>query len=154
MTEYTIGYPADYNPSFAFHDNTNSEVGRFSFKDGVMTFTGNPDETALRFIDFVKKQYSSEYNRLKEDNDRLKRRNNDLKIRLDREERDSEGKTRRWFIGDRVLVGPNGMIATVVKQHLHYDGSESFFGSVHLMYDDGVKGESNSWQLKDADDEA
>ena len=150
MTEYTL-HTAPLNSSFVFH-NSNNEVGRFSFKDGVMTFTGNADESARHFLGFVKKQYAGEYARLMEENNRLRRRINDLEIRLDSEERDSEGKTRRWFIGDRVFVGPNGMIATVVKQRLHYDGSESFFGNVDLMYDDGVKGECNSWQLKDADE--
>jgi len=130
----------------------NSEVGRLAFNGGIMSFTGNADESALTFLDFIKKSYASDYTRLVEENYTLKRRVEELEIRLDSEERDSEGKTRRWFIGDRVLVGPNGMMATVIKQRLHYDGSESFFGNVDLMYDDGVKGESNSWQLKDADE--
>jgi len=152
MTGYSIGHLEDYDPSIFFSDNTNTEVGRLSFKDGVMTFTGNADESALTFLDFIKNQYDTGYARVMDENYTLKRRVDELEIRLDSEERDSEGKTRRWFIGDRVLVGPNGMIATVIKQRLHYDGSESFFGNVDLMYDDGVKGESNSWQLKDADE--
>jgi len=151
MAEYTI-HKEPLNPYVVFNDGTNTEVGRISFRDGVMSFVGNANESALLFLDWVKKSYASDYTRLADENDRLKRRINDLKIRLDREERDSEGKTRRWFIGDRVFVGPNGMIATVVKQHLHYDGCESFFGNVSLMYDDGVKGTSHSWQLKDPDE--
>ena len=123
MTEYSIGYPTDYN-------------------------------SALTFLDFVKKQYASAYSKVLEENYTLKRKVDELEIKLDSEERDSEGKTRRWFIGDRVLVGPNGMMATVVKQRLHFDYPDSFFGNVDLMYDDGVKGECNSWQLKDADDES
>ena len=150
MTEYQL-HKEPLNSSFVFH-NSNKEVGRFSFKDGVMTFTGNADEAARQFLDFVKKSYASEYARIIDENYKLKRRVDDLEIRLDSEERDSEGKTRRWFIGDRVFVGPNGMIATVVKQRMHYDGPTSFFGNVDLLYDDGVKGECNSWQLKDADE--
>ena len=150
MTEYTL-HTAPLNSSFVFH-NSNKEVGRFSFKDGVMSFTGNADESALLFLDWIKKSYASEFLKLTDENYKLKRRVDDLEIRLDSEERDSEGKTRRWFIGDRVFVGPNGMIATVVKQRMHYDGPTSFFGNVDLLYDDGVKGECNSWQLKDADE--
>ena len=56
MTEYTL-HTAPLNSSFVFH-NSNEEVGRFSFKDGVMTFTGNADEAARQFLDFVKKQYA------------------------------------------------------------------------------------------------
>jgi len=152
MSEYRIGYPADYNPSIFFHDKDHNEVGRLSFKDGVMSFTGNADESALTFLAVIKEQFASAYVRVMEENYTLNRRVDELEIRLDSEERDSEGKTRRWFIGDRVLVGPNGMIATVIKQRLHFDGPTSFFGNVDLMYDDGVKGESNSWQLKDADE--
>ena len=150
MTEYTL-HTAPLNSSFVFH-NSNKEVGRFSFKDGVMSFTGNADESALLFLDWIKKSYASEFLKLTDENYKLKRRVDDLEIRLDSEGRDSEGKTRRWFIGDRVFVGPNGMIATVVKQRMHYDGPTSFFGNVDLLYDDGVKGECNSWQLKDADE--
>lgn len=151
MTEYTFRKEL-LNPYIVFNDNTNSEVGRISFRDGVMSFTGNADESALLFLDWIKKSYASEFLKLTDENYKLKRRVDDLEIRLDSEERDSEGKTRRWFIGDRVLVGPNGMIATVLKQRMHYDGPTSFFGNVDLLYDDGVKGESNSWQLKDADE--
>jgi len=151
MSEYEF-YKEPLNPTIVFHDKINSEVGRITFKDGVMSFTGNADESALTFLAVIKEQFASAYIRVMDENYTLKRRVDELEIRLDSEERDSEGKTRRWFIGDRVLVGPNGMIATVIKQRLHHDGSESFFGNVDLMYDDGVKGESNSWQLKDADE--
>ena len=151
MSEYEF-YKEPLNPTIVFHDKINSEVGRLAFNGGIMSFTGNADESALTFLDFIRNSYASDYTRLVDENYKLKRRVDELEIRLDSEERDSEGKTRRWFIGDRVLVGPNGMIATVIKQRLHHDGSESFFGNVDLMYDDGVKGESNSWQLKDADE--
>ena len=50
--------------------------------------------------------------------------------------------------GDRVFVVPLKMEATVIRQFKHYDGSDEFWGNVELQYDDGVKGTSNSWQLK------
>ena len=60
---------------------------------------------------------------------------------------DSYGNPPKFIAGDRVLVKPNNMEATVVVQQLHHDGSESFWGNVQLIYDDGVGGQSNSWQL-------
>jgi len=50
--------------------------------------------------------------------------------------------------GDRVYVLPLKMEATVIKQIKHYDGVEEFYGDVELLYDDGVKGVSNGWQVK------
>ena len=50
--------------------------------------------------------------------------------------------------GDRVYVIPLNQEATVIKQQLTYDYPESFWGNVELLYDDGVKGLSNSWQVK------
>ena len=61
---------------------------------------------------------------------------------------DSDGRGPKFRSGDRVLVGPNGMEATVIKQELSYDGPESFWGNVQLLYDDGIKGVCNSWQVK------
>ena len=61
---------------------------------------------------------------------------------------DSDGRGPKFVSGDRVLVGPSGMEATVIKQELSYDGPESFWGNVQLLYDDGIKGVSNSWQVK------
>lgn len=61
---------------------------------------------------------------------------------------DSNGDPPKFFQGDRVLVGPNGMEATVIFQRLHYDGDETFWGNVLVEYDDGIRGTSNSWQLK------
>jgi len=54
----------------------------------------------------------------------------------------------KFVAGDRVYVGPNKMEATVIQQIKHYDGSEVFWGNVELLYDDGVKGISNCWQLQ------
>jgi len=61
---------------------------------------------------------------------------------------DSDGKLPQYHSGDRVFVGPNGMKATVIRQILHYDMNESFWGNLELMYDDGVKGTCHSWQVK------
>jgi hypothetical protein len=61
---------------------------------------------------------------------------------------DSDGQTAKFTAGTKVRVGPNGMVATVVKQWLHYDGPESFWGNVLVEYDDGIRGTCNSWQLK------
>lgn len=61
---------------------------------------------------------------------------------------DSCGRGPEYHNGDSVLVRPNGMKATVVRQIKHYDGSESFWGDLELVYDDGVKGRSNSWQCE------
>ena len=63
-------------------------------------------------------------------------------------EYDSEGNAPKFFKADRVLVLPNKMKATVVRQLLHYDLDESFWGNVELMYDDGVTGTSHSWQIE------
>ena len=59
----------------------------------------------------------------------------------------SDGNGPMWKPGDRVWVAPLKMEATVIQQRLSYDGDESFWGNVELVYDDGVKGVSNSWQI-------
>jgi len=61
---------------------------------------------------------------------------------------DSSGQTAKYTAGTKVRVGPNGMVATVIKQWLHYDGPESFWGNVLVEYDDGIRGTCNSWQLQ------
>lgn len=50
--------------------------------------------------------------------------------------------------GDRVYVAPAKMEATVIRQIRHYDGPESWWGNLELMYDDGIKGTSHCWQVK------
>jgi len=50
--------------------------------------------------------------------------------------------------GDRVYVGPLKMEATVIQQQKCWDYPDWFWGNVELQYDDGLKGVSNSWQLK------
>ena len=60
---------------------------------------------------------------------------------------DSNGHGPSWRQGERAWVAPLKVEATVVEQRLSYDGEESFWGNVELVYDDGVKGVSNSWQL-------
>lgn len=59
---------------------------------------------------------------------------------------DSNGNPSPYKKGDRVYVLPLKMEATVIRQILHYDYPESFWGNLELEYDDGVKGTSNSWQ--------
>ena len=81
MTEYKL-HTAPHNSSFVFYNSNKEVVGRFNFKDGVMTFTGNADQAAHHFLDSVAKQYAGEYARLIEENDRLKRTINDLETRL------------------------------------------------------------------------
>jgi hypothetical protein len=60
---------------------------------------------------------------------------------------DSNGNGPIWKPGERVWVAPLKMEATVIQQRLSYDGEESFWGNVELLYDDGVKGNSNNWQI-------
>ena len=62
--------------------------------------------------------------------------------------KDSSGKPPAFIEGERVYVLPLKMEATVVRQILHFDYPDSFWGNVELLYDDGVKGTSNSWQLE------
>lgn len=50
--------------------------------------------------------------------------------------------------GERVYVLPLKMEATVIQQRQCHDGPNVFWGNVELLYDDGLKGVSNSWQLK------
>lgn len=50
--------------------------------------------------------------------------------------------------GDRVYVFPLKMEATVIRQRKVYDGPEVYWGNVELIYDDGIKGVSNSWQIR------
>lgn len=57
---------------------------------------------------------------------------------------DEDGKGPHFYHGDRVLVLPNQMKATVDKQYLT---SENVWGNVLVRYDDGVFGTSNPWQL-------
>ena len=54
--------------------------------------------------------------------------------------------TPEYKAGDRVYVIPLRMEATVIKQVLHHDGDETFYGNLELQYDDGTKGTSHSWQ--------
>jgi hypothetical protein len=62
---------------------------------------------------------------------------------------DEDGKPAPFQMGDRVLVLPNKMEATVIRQQRCYDGPGQFFwGNVDLIYDDGIRGVCNSWQLK------
>lgn len=61
---------------------------------------------------------------------------------------DSEGNHAEFLPGDRVFVIPAKMEATVIRQTLHYDCGESFWGNLELMFDDGIKGSCHCWQVK------
>lgn len=50
--------------------------------------------------------------------------------------------------GDRVFVLPLKIEATVIEQHTIYDGDHQYPGNVVVIYDDGIKGTTNAWQLK------
>ena len=60
--------------------------------------------------------------------------------------KDSNGNYAEYKVGDRVYVHPMRQQATVIRQVLHHDGPESFWGNLELQYDDGIKGISHSWQ--------
>lgn len=61
---------------------------------------------------------------------------------------DSDGDGPRFLPGERVFVLPNNMEATVIKQILHFDGGDSFWGNLKLKYDDGIEGISHQWQVR------
>lgn len=61
---------------------------------------------------------------------------------------DSDGTCPKFLPNDRVYVHPLKQEATVIKQILHYDYPESFWGNVQLQYDDGIKGTCNCWQVE------
>lgn len=63
-------------------------------------------------------------------------------------ELDSNGKLPAFHPGDRVLVLPLNMEATVIEQFRTYDYPEWFWGNVKVRYDDEIEGVSNSWQIK------
>lgn len=67
---------------------------------------------------------------------------------------DSEGNPPQYKSGDRVMVLPLNMEATVIEQYLSWDYPECFWGNVLVEYDDCVRGTSNSWQLKRIEDDA
>lgn len=61
-------------------------------------------------------------------------------------DKDSQGRGPAYRQGDRVYVLPCGLEATVIKQILHHDGPDTFWGNLELLYDDGKKGTSHAWQ--------
>ena len=65
---------------------------------------------------------------------------------------DSKGNPPQYKSGDRVMVLPLNMEATVIEQYLSWDYPECFWGNVLVKYD-GIKGKSNSWQLKRIENE-
>jgi hypothetical protein len=66
---------------------------------------------------------------------------------MPRYRKDSDGSGPTYKKGDRVWVAPLKMEATVIKQILHYDGPETFYGNVQVKFDDGTTGTGNCWQM-------
>ena len=65
------------------------------------------------------------------------------------DEIDGNGNLPKFNPGDRVFVLPNKMNATVIRQRKSYDGPDYWFwGNVELLYDDGVRGICNNWQIE------
>ena len=60
---------------------------------------------------------------------------------------DDYGNGPMWKPGDKVWVSPLKLKAIVIKQLLSYDGEEKFWGNVELLYDNGIIGISNNWQI-------
>ena len=63
-------------------------------------------------------------------------------------ELDCRGHPPKFLRGDRVLVLPLDMEATVIEQLMTYDYPEYFWGNVRVRYDDNLEGTSQSWQLR------
>lgn len=61
---------------------------------------------------------------------------------------DSEGNPAPWQPGDKAYLLPRKCYVTISKQRMCYDGPEYFWGNCEIIFDDGVKGECNSWQLR------
>jgi len=66
---------------------------------------------------------------------------------------DSDGLGPKFHSNDRVWVKPLKLQATVLEQYLGTDGGETYWGNVKLLYDDGLVGVSNSWQLEKIDEQ-
>jgi len=65
--------------------------------------------------------------------------------------RDSSGNLRSFYKGDRVKllqVPWRGTMGTVVRQILHYDCDETFWGNLVVDWDGGVRGTCNCWQVE------
>ena len=45
--------------SIIIHDNNGEELGRFTEKDGILTFEGKVDEAGKRFVDYVCETFNS-----------------------------------------------------------------------------------------------
>ena len=75
------------------------------------------------------------------------------KIVMSEEEKlDDEGNPAPFKKGDRVIFLPHKKEATVIRQILHYDMWESFWGNLIIQCDDGQMIECNCWQTKKIDD--
>ena len=62
---------------------------------------------------------------------------------------DSEGRGPKFVKGDRVYFLPRKEVVTVIRQILHYDMDEMFWGNIEILFDDGVSGTCNAWQVRE-----
>lgn len=60
---------------------------------------------------------------------------------------DSEGRLASFVKGDKIFVMPAKMKATVIRQILHHDMGETFWGNLEVEYEDGIRGICHSWQV-------
>ena len=44
---------------------------------------------------------------------------------------------------------PRKEVVTVIRQILHYDTDEMFWGNIEILFDDGVSGTCNAWQVRE-----
>jgi hypothetical protein len=68
------------------------------------------------------------------------------------QELDCYGRPPSFIKDERVWVPCVKMHATVIEQMMCYDYPEYFWGNVKVMFDDGVPGTCNSWQLVKLDE--
>lgn len=60
---------------------------------------------------------------------------------------DSNGKPADFTFGDRVLLIPHNIQATVVSQTLHYDSGETFWGNLNIIDDEHNAITCHCWQV-------
>ena len=67
---------------------------------------------------------------------------------MDEELLDSEGNPSPYPPGTRVVFLPDKREGSVIKQTLHYDCGEEFWGNLLVQMDDGMKLHCNCWQTR------
>lgn len=66
----------------------------------------------------------------------------------------SDGRHAPFKAGDKVVFGPTGQMMTVVKQILHHDCGETFWGNLVVIDEAGEKAVVNCWQCRLPDESA